>query len=92
MDKVGELPAYSGELAMPDDRLAEVASLIATNSLEATPFFAYSLNKGQPSYGTLLASGYQELLSGKIDAKGLASKIQSGLNSWNYVGAKKCQM
>jgi len=92
VDKVGELPAYSGELAMPDDRLAEVASLIATNSLEATPFFAYSLNKGQPSYGTLLASGYQELLSGKIDAKGLASKIQSGLNSWNYVGAKKCQM
>lgn len=91
VDKVGELPAYSGSLTLSEPRLQEIAGLIAENSLEATPFFAYNLNSGQPSYGTLLATGYQELLSGKTDAAGLAANIQKGLNSWGYVGANKCK-
>jgi raffinose/stachyose/melibiose transport system substrate-binding protein len=88
---VGELPAYGGEYTVEDPRLQEIANLIATDSAAATPYFAYSLNSGEPSYGTLIASGYQELFSGSITPADLAKKIQDGLNSWNYAGAANCQ-
>jgi raffinose/stachyose/melibiose transport system substrate-binding protein len=88
---VGELPAFGGDYLVEDARLKEVANLIATNSAAPTPFFAYSLNKGEPSYGTLVAEGYQALLSGGITPADLARKIQDGLNSWGYVGAENCQ-
>jgi raffinose/stachyose/melibiose transport system substrate-binding protein len=88
---VGELPAYGGEYTVEDPRLKEVAKLIATNSAAPTPFFAYALNKGEPSYGTLVADGYQALLSGSIAPADLARKIQDGLNSWGYVGAANCK-
>lgn len=91
VEHVGELPAYGGEYAVEDPRLKEVAALIADNSSAATPFFAYSLNKGEPSYGTLVADGYQALLSGQITPVELATKIQDGLNSWGYVGAETCK-
>jgi len=89
--QVGELPAYGGEYTVENPQLAEVANLIATDSSSQTPFFAYALNSGEPSYGTLVADGYQSLLSGSISPADLAKKIQDGLNSWNYVGAAKCQ-
>ena len=89
--QVGELPAYGGEYAVENPQLAEVANLIATDSSSQTPFFAYALNSGEPSYGTLVADGYQSLLSGSITPADLAKKIQDGLNSWNYVGAANCQ-
>jgi raffinose/stachyose/melibiose transport system substrate-binding protein len=88
---VGELPAYGGEYAVEDPRLAEIANLVATDSAGPTPFFAYSLNSGQPSYGSLLETGYQELLSGTASPADVAKKIQDGLNSWNYVGAANCK-
>ena len=88
---VGELPAYGGDYTVEDPRLKEVAKMIATNSAVPTPFFAYALNKGEPSYGTLVADGYQALLSGKLTPAEFAKKIQDGLNSWNYVGAAKCK-
>lgn len=91
VQQVGELPAYGGAYTVEDPRLQEVANLIATNSGAATPFFAYSLNKGEPSYGTLVADGYQALLSGTITPADLARKIQDGLNSWGYVGAANCK-
>ena len=56
-----------------------------------TPFFAYALNSGEPSYGTLVADGYQAMLSGTLTPAEFAKKIQDGLNSWNYVGAAKCK-
>ena len=56
-----------------------------------TPFFSYALNKGEPSYGTLVADGYQAMLSGTLSPADLAKKIQDGLNSWNYAGAAKCK-
>ncbi len=88
---VGELPAYGGEYTVEDPRLKEVAQLVATNAAVPTPFFAYSLNQGEPSYGTLVAEGYQSLLSGSTTPEDLAKKIQDGLNSWNYVGAANCK-
>lgn len=88
---VGELPAYGGEYTVEDPRLKEVAGLIANNSSSQTPFFAYALNKGEPSYGTLVADGYQAMLSGQLTPADFAKKIQDGLNSWNYVGAEHCK-
>jgi len=91
VEHVGELPAYGGEYTVEDPVLAEVAALIASDSSSQTPFFAYALNSGEPSYGTLVADGYQGLLSGTITPVDLAKKIQDGLNSWNYVGTANCQ-
>lgn len=88
---VGELPAYGGAYAVEDPRLQDIAKLIATNSAAPTPYFSYSLNSGEPSYGTLIASGYQELFSGAITPADLAKKIQDGLNSWGYPGAANCK-
>lgn len=87
---VGELPAYGRSYTVEDPRLKEVAELIATNSAAPTPFFAYSLNSGEPSYGTLVADGYQAMLSGTLTPVEFAQKIQDGLNSWGYVGAANC--
>lgn len=88
---VGELPAYGAEYTIEDDRLAEVVSLIQENGYTQTPFFAYALNSGEPSFGQLVADGYQELLTGGVTAEEVAQKIQDGLNSWDYVGKKNCQ-
>jgi len=88
---VGELPAFGGEYAVENPLLKDVAAAVATNSAAPTPFFAYALNKGEPSYGTLVAEGYQALLSGQTTPADLAKKIQDGLNSWGYVGAANCK-
>ncbi len=87
---VGELPAYGGAYTVEDPRLKAVAELIASNSAAPTPFFAYSLNSGEPSYGTLVADGYQAMLSGTLSPADFAKKIQDGLNSWGYVGTANC--
>jgi raffinose/stachyose/melibiose transport system substrate-binding protein len=89
--EVGELPAFGGDYAVENPLLKEVAATVATNSATPTPFFAYALNSGEPSYGTLVAEGYQALLSGQTTPQELAKKIQDGLNSWNYVGATNCK-
>ena len=89
-DMVGELPAYGGAYEIEDARLALVAGMIADNSSAQTPFFAYALNSGTPSYGQLVADGYQELLNGDTTPAETAQKIQDGLNSWGYVGAAHC--
>lgn len=89
--QVGELPAYGGEYAVENPQLAEIAKLVATDAATQTPFFSYALNSGEPSYGTLVAEGYQALLSGQTTPADLAKKIQDGLNSWNYVGAATCK-
>ncbi|MEO7221373.1 MAG: extracellular solute-binding protein [Devosia sp.] len=88
---VGELPAFGGAYTVEDPLLKSVAEAVATNSAAPTPFFAYSLNSGEPSYGTLVADGYQAMLSGTLSPADFAKKIQDGLNSWNYVGAAKCK-
>lgn len=88
---VGELPAFGGEYTVEDERLKEVANMIATNSSPVTAFFAYGLNKGEPSYGTLVSEGYQALLSGTATPEEVAKKIQDGLNSWDYAGAANCK-
>ncbi len=88
--QVGELPAYGGEYAVEDPRLAEIAGLIANDSSSQTPFFSYALNAGEPSYGSLVAEGYQALLAGQLTPADFAKKIQDGLNSWDYVGKANC--
>lgn len=87
---VGELPAWGGEYMVEDPRLKEVATMVATDSAVPTPFFSYALNKGEPSYGSLVADGYQAMLSGTLTPADFAKKIQDGLNSWDYVGAANC--
>lgn len=88
---VGELPAYGGEYTVENPLLKDVAAAIASNSAAPTPFFAYALNKGEPSYGTLVADGYQAMLSGSLSPADFGKKIQDGLNSWGYVGAANCK-
>ena len=89
---VGEIPAYGGKYEIKDARLSEIAKTIARNAATPTPFFAYSLNSGKPSYGQLVADGYQKLLSDSITPEKLAMEIQTGLNSWKYVGADNCAL
>ena len=88
---VGELPAFGGAYTVDDAGLKAVAEAVATNSAAPTPFFAYALNKSEPSYGSLVADGYQAMLSGQLSPAELAKKIQDGLNSWNYAGAANCK-
>ena len=90
VELVGELPAFGDEFAVEDPRLRDIVDLIAADSMSVTPFFSTELNASAPSYGELVAAGYQELIAGDIDAEALAAKIQDGLNSWGYTGADKC--
>lgn len=91
VEHVGELPAFGGAYEVANPQLAEIANLVATDAATQTPFFSYALNSGTPSYGTLVAEGYQSLLAGQTTPADLAQTIQSGLNSWNYVGTANCQ-
>jgi raffinose/stachyose/melibiose transport system substrate-binding protein len=91
VEQVGELPAFASEYEVADPLLAQVAELVANNASSQTPFFAYALNSGQPSYGQLMETGLQALLSGSTTPTELAQTIQAGLNSWNYAGAANCQ-
>ena len=87
---VGELPAFGGDYAIEEPRLAEVAAMIRDDGYASTPFFAYALNAGEPSFGQLVADGYQALLAGDASAEAVAQGIQDGLNSWDYVGKDRC--
>jgi hypothetical protein len=69
-----------------------VADAVATNASSQTPFFAYALNSGQPSYGSLEQAAYEKILGGTGTAEEAARDIQAGLNSWNYAGATKCAL
>ena len=89
---VGELPAFGGAYTVEDPLLKSVADAVATNASAATPFFAYSLNSGQPSYGSLEQAAYEKILGGSATPEEAAREIQAGLNSWNYVGASKCAL
>ena len=90
VELVGELPAHGGDYAIEDPGLAEVARLAAESGYGQTPFFAYALNAGEPSFGQLVADGYQALLAGDASAEDVAGTIQDGLNSWDYVGKANC--
>lgn len=89
---VGELPAYGGAYTVDDPLLKSVAEAVATNASTQTPFFAYALNSGQPSYGSLEQAAYEKVLGGTGTAEEAARDIQAGLNSWNYPGAAKCAL
>ena len=64
--------------------------MVANNSQQATPYFAYSLNQDEPGYGQLLVDGFQNVLAGKADGAAVAKMIQDALNGWGYIGAIKC--
>ncbi len=89
---VGELPAFGGAYTVEDPLLKSVADAVATNASSQTPFFAYALNSGQPSYGSLEQAAYEKILGGTGTAEEAAKDIQAGLNSWNYAGAAKCAL
>jgi raffinose/stachyose/melibiose transport system substrate-binding protein len=89
---VGELPAFGGAYTVEDPLLKSVADAVATNASSQTPFFAYALNSGQPSYGSLEQAAYEKVLGGTGTAAEAAKDIQAGLNSWNYAGATKCAL
>lgn len=89
---VGELPAFGGAYTVEDPLLKSVAEAVATNASSQTPFFAYALNSGQPSYGALEQAAYEKVLGGTGTAEEAAKDIQAGLNSWNYPGAAKCAL
>ncbi|RYE07094.1 MAG: extracellular solute-binding protein [Hyphomicrobiales bacterium] len=89
---VGELPAFGGAYTVEDPLLKSVADAVANNASSQTPFFAYALNSGQPSYGSLEQAAYEKILGGTGTAEEAAKDIQAGLNSWNYAGAAKCAL
>lgn len=91
-DIVEAVPASNYPVDVNNERVQMASEMIANNSLVAQPFFADSLISVDPGYRPLVSEGLQELLAGKITPRGLAEKIQSGLNQSNYIGAANCAM
>lgn len=88
---VGELPAYGGQIDIADPILKKMSKLVAQNSYGVGLFSAYSLNRGAPSYNTLVVDAFKSVIRGDSSPEMAGKAIQSGLNSWNYVGSKRCK-
>lgn len=89
---VNELPAWGGQLNIAQPTLRTMAELVAKHAYTASPFSAYSLNRGTPSYQSLVRDALRQLLAEKITPQQAGVYIQRGLNSWNYAGANQCTL
>ncbi len=88
---VGELPAYGGEINIQPGVLKDMANIVARNSYAVGLFTAYEVNKGTPSYNQLLSEAIKAVLDSSKNLQQATQHIQSGLNSWGYIGANNCQ-
>lgn len=88
---VGELPAYGGSISIKPGVLKTMANIVAEKTYPVSLFTAYQLNRGTPSYNTLLIEAISAVLKGDKNAEQAAEHIQAGLNSWQYIGHDQCQ-
>lgn len=89
---VKELPAYGGSISISNPILKRMSSLLADNSYTVSLFTSDRLNKGSPSYNDLVAEAFKKVLTREFSPEEAGRFIQRGLNSWNYVGAQRCDM
>lgn len=87
---VGELPAYGGAISIDPGVLKTMANLLAEKTYPVSLFTAYQLNRGTPSYNTLLIAATNALLKGEKTPQQAAEHIQNGLNRWHYAGYQNC--
>jgi raffinose/stachyose/melibiose transport system substrate-binding protein len=90
-DKVKELPAYGGEIHIADP-LLKAMSVKVSDAYQVSLFNAYQLNKGEPSYRTLVVTGLKDLFNQRKKPQEIAADIQAGLNSWQYSGSQSCAL
>lgn len=88
---VGELPAYGGNISIAPGVLKTMANLLAEKTYPVSLFTAYQLNRGDPSYNSLLIESVNAVLKGNKTPTQAAAHIQQGLNDWQYVGHNRCQ-
>ena len=88
---VNELPAYGGDIYIPPGDLNNMATLSKQQSYAASLFAAYELNRGELPYNGLVVTAIQDLLKGKASPEQATRAIQTGLNSWQYIGHANCQ-
>ncbi|MEW6991865.1 ABC transporter substrate-binding protein [Colwelliaceae bacterium 6441] len=87
---VGELPAYGGEINIANPVLKAMSDKV-TSAYQVSLFNSLNLNKQEPSYRSLIMSGLKDLFNQRKSAKQISQDIQTGLNSWNYLGSNQCQ-
>lgn len=90
MDLTGDIPAYSGNLVINDARTAAIAAEIVDNGYGVHLVSAPQLNGLDDQFAGLLATGFQQLLSGQVTAAEMAAAVQQGLNKTGYAGAVLC--
>ncbi len=91
VEYVGEIPAYGGQMNLPDGVVKQMTEVLSQKSFAGNLFSAYELNKGEPSYNSLVTEAIQGIIKGNKTANQAVSDIQSGLNSWQYIGHQKCR-
>lgn len=87
---LNELPAYKYPISIQSKNLQMLADKLAQQSYSESLFTAASLNSQAPNYQTLVREAIKQVLSG-TSANLAAKHIQTGLNSWNYIGTAQCQ-
>ena len=90
-EHVNELPAYGREFYIKEGDLKSMAAIVAESAYPVSLFTAYALNHGSPSYNDLVFEAVEAILAGSKTPEQVVVDIQSGLNSWGYVGAVNCQ-
>ncbi len=87
---VGEIPAYGGQMNLPDGVVKQMTEILSQKSYAGNLFSAYDINKGNPSYNALVTEAIQGVIKGNKTPKQAVADIQAGLNSWQYIGHQKC--
>lgn len=87
-----QLPAYAGELDIPEGNLKSMSALIASSAYPVSLFNTYELNKQEPTYKSLFIEAVRNVYKKDMSPSEAGTFIQRGLNSWGYIGAKNCNI
>ena len=89
-EHVEQLPAYGGKITIKPGDLQTMSNIVAEKSYPVSLFNSYALNRGSPSYNQLFEQAVTAILKGSKTSKDVVRDIQTGLNSWRYVGYDQC--
>lgn len=87
-----QLPAYGGSINIEPGDLNTMSGLVANKSYSVSAFNSHALNKQEPNYKTLFKEAIENLMNKNFSPEQAAQHIQTGLNSWNYIGHTHCQL
>ena len=86
-----ELPAYGLDFTIHSPVLNSMATNAANKAYGVSLFNDFAINRGEPSYNTLVIEALRGILDSAITPQQATENIQDGLNSWNYIGSANCQ-